>query len=118
MRTRSSNIDILRAGLIGSMSAWLPSRRSVDSHRGASVMTADGQVRSGRSIGGNGRYRSYGMPLGFWLCRMSWEVMGSSLLSGGAGARSHSAARGSGSCSDLAAAAKEKLTHRHDDLTL
>ena len=39
----------LRAGLIGSMRAWLPSRRSVDSHRGAVVMLLPGQVRSGQA---------------------------------------------------------------------
>ncbi len=44
----------LRAGLIGSISAWLPSRRSVDSQRGAVVMDLPGQVRSGRSTGWNG----------------------------------------------------------------
>ena len=43
----------LRAGLIGSIRAWLPSRRSVDSQRGAFSIRADGQVRSGRSIGSN-----------------------------------------------------------------
>ena len=52
--TSSSNILCLRAGLIGSISAWLPSRRSVDSQRGALVMVLAGQVRSGRSTGGNG----------------------------------------------------------------
>src|SRR6201995_3720735 len=96
------------------MSAWLPSRRSVESHRGASVMTADGQVRSGRSIGGNGRYRWNGIPLGFWL----GMVMGSSLgESERAGARAHSATRGSGSGSDLVAAAKEQAA-RHDSVTI
>ena len=44
----------LRAGLIGSISAWLPSRRSVDSHRGAAVIALPGQVRSGRRTGRNG----------------------------------------------------------------
>ena len=57
----------LRAGLIGSISAWLPSRRSVDSHRGAAVMVLPGQVRSGRCTGRNGVYRWQGMPLG--CCR-------------------------------------------------
>ena len=32
----------LRDGLIGSISAWLPSRRSVDSQRGAAVMASAG----------------------------------------------------------------------------
>ena len=56
----------LRAGDIGSISAWLPSRRSVDSQRGAFVMTLPGHVRSGRSTGLNGAYRWHGMPLGCW----------------------------------------------------
>ena len=51
-----SNIRSLRAVSIGSNSAWLPSRRSVDSQRGAWSRTRDGQRRSGRSMGGNGRY--------------------------------------------------------------
>ena len=44
-----------RSGDIGSISAWLPSRRSVESQRGAWVIWFVGQVRSGRSIGGNAR---------------------------------------------------------------
>ena len=51
----------LRAGVIGSISAWFPSRRSVDSQRGARVMRLAGQVRSaGRSAErpGNGRTAS------------------------------------------------------------
>jgi len=43
----------LRAGLIGSISAWLPSRRSVESQRGAAVTVLPGQVRSGRRTGRN-----------------------------------------------------------------
>ena len=35
----------LRAGLIGSINAWLPSRRSVESHRGAWVIVVLGQIR-------------------------------------------------------------------------
>ena len=45
----------LRAAFIGSIRAWLPSRRSVDSQRGAVVMVRVGHCRSGRSTGGNGR---------------------------------------------------------------
>ncbi len=55
MRTSSSNRRCLRAEFIGSKSAWLPSRRSVDSQVGAAVMVRDGHWRSGRSIVGNGR---------------------------------------------------------------
>ena len=58
------NIFHLRSGSIGSMSAWLPSRRSTEHHSGASVMTFDGHVRSGRSIGAKARYFPVGMPLG------------------------------------------------------
>src|SRR6185503_186154 len=45
-----------RSASIGSISAWLPSRKSVDSQIGGRVIVCDGQRRSGRSIGGNGRY--------------------------------------------------------------
>ena len=45
---------------IGSISAWLPSRMSVDSQRGARVIVFDGQVRSGMSIVGKGRYFTEG----------------------------------------------------------
>ena len=41
----------LRAGVIGSIRAWLPSRRSTAHHCGALVMTVSGQVRSGRDTG-------------------------------------------------------------------
>ncbi len=44
----------LRAGVIGSISAWLPSRRSVESHRGAFSTFFVGHVRSGTSTGTNG----------------------------------------------------------------
>src|SRR3954453_7816184 len=67
MATSSSNIFRLRAGVIGSMSAWLPSRRSTEHHCGACVMTFDGQVRSGRSMGGNAEYRENGMGDGCWM---------------------------------------------------
>src|SRR6476661_7163798 len=45
-----------RSASIGSINAWLPSRKSVDSQIGGRVIVCDGQRRSGRSIGGNGRY--------------------------------------------------------------
>ena len=44
--TSRSNIRRLRSGVIGSMSAWLPSRRSVLSQRGAFVSRWSGHVRS------------------------------------------------------------------------
>ena len=46
MRTSRSNMRRLRAGLIGSISAWLPSRRSTAHHIGARSTTLSGQVRS------------------------------------------------------------------------
>ena len=45
----------LRAGSIGSIRAWLPSRRSTLHQRGARVITRDGHVRSGSGIGANAR---------------------------------------------------------------
>ena len=41
----------LRAGLMGSIRAWLPSRRSTAHHSGALVIRVSGQVRSGRDTG-------------------------------------------------------------------
>src|ERR1051326_4768822 len=68
MATSRSNIFSLRAGDIGSISAWLPSRRSTAHQRGAWVVTLSGQVRSGRSIGANGTYLWIGIPDGCWGC--------------------------------------------------
>ena len=65
--TSSSNISSLRAGFIGSMRAWLPSRRSTAHHRGACSIRASGHVRSGRSTricSWNGRYLWIGIPEG------------------------------------------------------
>lgn len=63
----------LRAGLIGSISAWLPSRRSTAHHSGARSMTLSGQVRSGSRIGStssaNGRYRLTGIEEPRWGSR-------------------------------------------------
>ena len=59
----------LRSEFIGSMSAWLPSRRSTAHHRGARVMRRVGQVRSGSSTwicSWKGRYLWVGMPEGCW----------------------------------------------------
>src|SRR5690606_15751712 len=59
----------LRWGSIGSMRAWLPSRRSTAHQRGAVSMRLLGQVRSGRSTvicSWKGRYLCTGMPEGCW----------------------------------------------------
>ena len=62
--TTVSNMRRLRAGSIGSMSAWLPSRRSTEHHSGAFVIRWSGQVRSGSESGRNGRYLSKGIVFG------------------------------------------------------
>jgi hypothetical protein len=58
---------ILRVGSIGSMSAWLPSRRSTEHHSGAFSMTTSGHVRSWRTIGTEARYLSNGILRGVEL---------------------------------------------------
>ena len=61
----------LRAGLIGSISAWLPSRRSTAHHSGARLMTWSGQVRSAKRTGStssaNDRYRLTGIDDPRWV---------------------------------------------------
>ena len=64
----------LRAGVMGSMRAWLPSRRSTAHQRGAWVMTVLGHVRSGRSMGANGVYRPKGIAEGRCALRMSYAT--------------------------------------------
>ena len=63
-RRAASNMCSLRAGSIGSISAWLPSRRSTEHHSGALSMTRLGQVRSVSTIGTCGAYFANGMGLG------------------------------------------------------
>lgn len=63
MRTSSSKSRILRSPFIGSKSAWLPSRRSVESQIGARVMERDGQVRSGREAMAVGWYLVAGLAI-------------------------------------------------------
>ena len=57
----------LRAGLIGSISAWLPSRRSTAHHMGAVSTTLSGQVRSATVTGSTSsakvRYRLTGIDV-------------------------------------------------------
>jgi hypothetical protein len=54
MDTSASNMRSLRGMSMGSISAWLPSRRSTLHHMGGRVSTASGQVRSVRRTGVNG----------------------------------------------------------------
>src|SRR5450830_1861741 len=56
MRTSSLNRLILRSAFIGSNKAWLPSRKSVDNHKGAWVMVREGHWRSASAIGAKGAY--------------------------------------------------------------
>ena len=56
MPTSVSNMRSLRSWPIGSIRAWLPSRRSTAHQIGAWVMVRDGHWRSGKSIGGQGLY--------------------------------------------------------------
>ena len=54
--TSSANIRRLRSGDIGSISAWLPSRRSTAHQRGAASIRRLGQARSGSSTANSRRY--------------------------------------------------------------
>lgn len=49
--TSRLNMRFLRSTPIGSISAWLPSRRSTEHQIGALVSTCEGQRRSGRLTG-------------------------------------------------------------------
>src|SRR4051794_34669586 len=65
--TSSMNMRRLRSGDIGSIRAWLPSRRSTAHQRGAASTCRVGHWRSGRSTANcfwYGAYRSKGIALG------------------------------------------------------
>src|SRR5690625_3640525 len=67
--TSISNIRSLRSEFMGSISAWLPSRRSTAHQRGARVIRREGQRRSGSSTSiccSKGGYLWVGMPEGCW----------------------------------------------------
>ncbi len=64
MPTRVSKNWSFRAGSIGSIRAWLPSRRSTLHHSGATSRWRSAQVRSGSWMGRFGRYFSNGMSHG------------------------------------------------------
>src|SRR5688500_2746272 len=66
--TTVSNMRRLRTGSIGSIRAWLPSRRSTEHQRGAFSIRLFGHVRSSSTRGRNGRYFSKGIFLGFVGC--------------------------------------------------
>src|SRR4051794_40868539 len=77
MRTSRSNMRRLRAGLIGSISAWLPSRRSTAHHMGAVATTLSGHVRSatvtGSTSAANVRYRFTGICVARWVFHAGWS---------------------------------------------
>ena len=52
---------------MGSISAWLPSRRSTLHHSGGLLSTTSGQQRSGSGTGAKGRY----LLAGFWSMDMT-----------------------------------------------
>ncbi len=72
--SNSSNMRRLRSGPIGSIRAWLPSRRSTLHHCGAWSMVRAGHCRSGKFIGGNGRYLWIGMLGVEWGIGNSWDL--------------------------------------------
>src|SRR6185436_13430686 len=64
------NSRFLVSRLMGSNSAWLPSRKSVLHHTGTLLSLREGHCRLGRSMGGNGRYfleGSFNMAASLWL---------------------------------------------------
>src|ERR1035437_561870 len=66
MATSALNICSLRAGSMGSMRAWLPSRRSTEHQIGAFQISRLGHSRSARRVGRGrkGTYFSTGIFLG------------------------------------------------------
>src|SRR3954447_15316108 len=70
----------LRAGLIGSIRAWLPSRRSTAHHIGAWSTTRSGQVRSasvtGSTSSANVRYRLTGIDVVRWVFQAGCPGLG------------------------------------------
>src|SRR5690606_40344020 len=76
-----SNMRSLRSTLMGSISDWLPSRRSVLIQMGGWVMRLLGQVRSekSRSKATNGRYLSEGFEIMghlFFNLTMQFAIIG------------------------------------------
>src|SRR5919112_4048967 len=70
----------LRAGLIGSIRAWLPSRRSTAHQSGARSTTLSGQVRSASvtdsTSAAKGRYRLTGIDVVRWVFQAGWPGLG------------------------------------------
>ena len=67
MSQSNLNMRVLRSESIGSMSAWLPSRRSTAHQTGGLVMTLEGHCRSGSEMGLKATYFSPAVGImGFW----------------------------------------------------
>src|SRR6476661_4945142 len=104
----------LRSEFIGSMRAWLPSRRSTAHHRGAVSMRFVGHVRSGSSNGicsWKGWYFRNGIP------DVSWGWIISALSSSAfrsVSGRTRETPRRGGPGSGLVAAEKEEAHRSHD----
>ena len=104
----------LRSGLIGSMSAWLPSRRSTAHQRGAFVMRRVRPRAVGQSRRANcswyGRYLWIGIPEGFWVFSMMVALFSRREVSG---PTTSSATRKALERGLVAAAKKEKRAEAH-----
>src|SRR5262245_34509323 len=70
----------LRCGLIGSIRAWLPSRRSTAHHIGARSTILSGHVRSASATdstsSAKGRYRPTGIAEPRWVFQAGWPGFG------------------------------------------
>jgi hypothetical protein len=121
--TSSMNMRRLRSGDIGSIRAWLPSRRSTAHQRGAAATCRVGHWRSGRSTANcfwYGAYRSKGIALGRCVAKGPLTV-DMWLLQEESEARRRRAStprRGAGLEWGLVAAAKEEECVPHVGITL
>ena len=70
----SMNMRNLRSASIGSINAWLPSRRSTLHQTGGRVMTWFGQVRSANATGAKGRYFCDGILIMTGLARRDCQI--------------------------------------------
>src|ERR1039457_2414061 len=66
--TSVSNMRRLRAASMGSINAWLPSRKSTLHQVGGAVMTVLGQVLSPKPMGANARYLVEGLRNMLFSC--------------------------------------------------
>src|SRR6185369_6309471 len=109
MRTRVWNMRILRSGPIGSISAWLPSRKSTLHQIGALVMVRPGHLRSGKLNGWNGLYLVLGSTRMADILKSSGSNLFNNRFVGWSVTRSPAAGRhpGPGGRREVAAAQRE-----------